>query len=546
MNNTFAVRMNNLRVGTRMGLGFFLVLLTMMAVFVFFQHQLKGVERMAVLVQDESVPFALLAEEMVGNVNRVQQDLTDAALTGNRAFVDDAMVYARKVHEGLDKFRKMFVNENSQGEIRQVDEIRRDLDGLLQSGQQMVDAYQGSGKAAGEGMMVKFDKEVETFRNALGPFRQSQVEEAKENLALIVKTTVTLNQLIWIVGCCAIAIGIGIAILITRSITGPLFKQMEFAKRLAAFDLREKVDIGQRKDELGQLAEALNTMLVVLREQVMQMTAGSISLSTANSELAATSSQLAASAAETSTTVLEVSSTVEEVRHTAHVAADKARAVVQEARSLRDVARAGGNASAQSIAGITRIKEEMEYIADSIMKLSEQTQNIGEIVGSVNDITDQSNLLSVNAAIEAAKAGEAGRGFAVVAQEVKSLAEQAREATGQIKVILNDIQKATSTAVLATERGNKSVDRGVELGNEAGEAILMFEASVERSEIAAEQITASSQQQLGGMDQVVIAMDNIKLATTQNSGAARQLEDSIKSLNDLSKNLKDLAQRFQV
>ncbi|MBF0399151.1 MAG: methyl-accepting chemotaxis protein [Magnetococcales bacterium] len=538
--------MNNLPIGARLGLGFFLVLLTMILSFALFQHQLKEVEKKAVLVRDESVPFALLAEEIVGYVNMVQQDVTDACLTGNRASAEESTLYAKRVRDGIDKFRTMFVHESSQAEIRQVDELRHDFDGLMQTGQKMMEAYLGAGKAAGDALMVKFDKDVETLRSALEPFRQSQVDEARDNLVGIVKTTDLLNQVIWVVGLLATVIGIVIAVFITRSITAPMFKQIAFAKRLTAFDLREKVDIGLRNDELGQLAEALNTMLDILREQVVQMTSGSISLSTASSELAATVSQLASSAAETSTTVMEVSSTVEEVRHTAHVASDKAREMVQESRSLRDVARMGGHASAQSIAGISRIKEEMEYIADSIMKLSEQTQNIGEIVGSVNDITDQSNLLSVNAAIEAAKAGEAGRGFAVVAQEVKSLAEQAREATGQIKVILNDIQKATGTAVMATERGSKSVDKGVELGNEAGEAIVMFEASAERSEIAAEQITASSQQQLGGMDQLVIAINNIKVATNQNSGAARQLEDSIKALNGLSKNLKELTQRFQV
>ncbi|MBF0462646.1 MAG: methyl-accepting chemotaxis protein [Magnetococcales bacterium] len=538
--------MSNMRIGVRLGLGFSLLLVIMCVAFGVFLVQLKDVERKAVVVRDETVPFALSVEEMTGDVNAVQQFLTDASLTGNRDSVQEATVYAKRVREGADKFRKMFVNENSQAEVRQIDDIIKDFDGLMQTGLKMVEAYLGSGKAAGDAVMVKFDKESETVRNALEPFRKAQVDESRENLALIVKITGLLNNVIWSVGLLAIVMGSVVAVFITRSITHPMLKQIEFAKRLTAFDLRGKVDIGNRRDELGQLSAALNMMLDILREQVMQMTAGSVSLSTASSELAATASQLAASSAETSTTVMEVSATVEEVRHTAHVANDKAREMVHESRSLRDVARTGGTASSQAIAGISRIKEEMDYIADSIVKLSEQTRNIGEIVGSVNDITDQSNLLSVNAAIEAAKAGEAGRGFAVVAQEVKSLAEQAREATGQIKVILNDIQKATSTAVMATERGNKSVDKGVELGNEAGEAILTFEASVERSEMAAEQITASSQQQLGGMDQLVIAMDNIKLATTQNSGAARQLEDSIKDLNGLSKNLKELTQRFKV
>ena len=499
--------MSNMRIGVRLGLGFSLMLLIMCIAFGIFLVQLKDVERKAVVVRDESVPFALLVEEMTGDVNAVQQFLTDASLTGNRDSVQEATVHAKRVREGTDRFRKMFSNENSQAEVRQIDEILKDFDELMQTGLKMVEAYIGSGKAAGDAMMVKFDKDSDTVRNALEPFRKAQVDEARSNLGIIVKTTEMLDHLIWIVGLLTVVIGGAIAVFVIRS---------------------------------------MNKMHAILREQVVQMAAGSVSLSTATSELAATASQLAASSVETSTTVMEVSATVEEVRHTAHVANDKAKEMVQEARSLRNVARSGGTASSQAIAGISRIKEEMDYIADSIVQLSEQTRNIGEIVGSVNDITDQSNLLSVNAAIEAAKAGEAGRGFSVVAQEVKSLAEQAREATGQIKVILNDIQKATSTAVMATERGNKSVDKGVDLGNEAGDAILTFEASVERSEMAAEQITASSQQQLGGMDQLVIAMDNIKLATTQNSGAARQLEDSIKALNDLSRDLKDLTQRLKV
>jgi methyl-accepting chemotaxis protein len=106
-----------------------------------------------------------------------------------------------------------------------------------------------------------------------------------------------------------------------------------------------------------------------------------------------------------------------------------------------------------SIEGMKKIQTQMESIAESVVKLSEQSQAIGEIIASVNDLAEQSNLLAVNAAIEAAKAGEQGKGFAVVAQEVKSLAEQSKQATSQVRTIFNDIQKATTAAVLATEQG---------------------------------------------------------------------------------------------
>ncbi|MFA7065126.1 MAG: methyl-accepting chemotaxis protein, partial [Bacilli bacterium] len=180
------------------------------------------------------------------------------------------------------------------------------------------------------------------------------------------------------------------------------------------------------------------------------------------------------------------------------------------------------------------------------IKLSEQTQNIGTIIDAVKDLADQSNLLSVNAAIEAAKAGEYGKGFAVVAQEVKALADQSKNATEQVKIILHDVQKATSAAVMATERGSKAVETGVQLSSQAGESIRLLSKNVTTSAHAVTQIAASSQQQQVGMDQLVLAMSNIKDATQQNVDGARQLEGAMQTLNELGQQLRILSERFKV
>jgi len=127
----------------------------------------------------------------------------------------------------------------------------------------------------------------------------------------------------------------------------------------------------------------------------------------------------------------------------------------------------------------------MESIAESIVRLSEQSQAIGEIIATVNDLAEQSNLLAVNAAIEATKVGEQGKGFVVVAQEIKSLATQSKEATAQVRTLLGDIQKATSAAVLATEQGNKAVEAGVKQTAEAGDSIRLLADSVNEAAQAA-------------------------------------------------------------
>jgi len=268
---------------------------------------------------------------------------------------------------------------------------------------------------------------------------------------------------------------------------------------------------------------------------------GANTLASSVSEISSTSTQLASSSTQTSTSIAEISSTAEEVRQTVQVSNEKAGEVVERSRKVNQIAEAGKKSTEDTINGIKRIKEEMEYIAESIVKLSEQTQSIGQIIGAVTDLADQSNLLSVNASIEAAKAGDHGKGFAVVAQEVKSLAEQSKEATNQVQIILNDIQKATSSAVLATERGGKAVEAGVSLSAQAGEAITTLAKSVSESSNAALQIASSSHQQLTGIEQLAQAMDNIKEISVQNVEGARQLDEAIKNLNSLAEKLKGLA-----
>ena len=210
------------------------------------------------------------------------------------------------------------------------------------------------------------------------------------------------------------------------------------------------------------------------------------------------------------------------------------------------VSETGRLAVIETLEVMTRIREQMDAVADSVVRLSEQGQAIGEIIATVNDLAEQSNLLAVNAAIEATRAGEYGKGFGVVAQEVKSLAEQSRQATTQVRTILMEVQKATSAAVMATEQGTKAVVAGVKQATEAGSAIGVLTGSVTEASQAAMQIAASSQQQLVGMDQITLALANIRQATTQNMAGTRQLEASAQSLTDLGGRLKVLVERQRV
>jgi methyl-accepting chemotaxis protein len=238
--------------------------------------------------------------------------------------------------------------------------------------------------------------------------------------------------------------------------------------------------------------------------------------------------------------VSETTSTVEEVVQTAQVSNQKAKAVSEKAQRTTQVSEIGKKATDETREGMKRIQEQMTSIGESIMRLSEQSQVIGEIIATVDDLSDQSSLLAVNAAIEAARAGEHGKGFTVVAQEVKSLAEQSKKATTRIRTILNDIQKAMGIAVMATEKGTKTVEAGFKQSIQAGETIDSLTSSVEESAQAATQIAASSQQQMVGMEQIAVAIENIKQASAENAVSVRQLESTSKELARVGQKLKDL------
>jgi methyl-accepting chemotaxis protein len=270
-----------------------------------------------------------------------------------------------------------------------------------------------------------------------------------------------------------------------------------------------------------------------LRESIDQ-------LSTSSAEILATTTQVAAGAAETASAVSETTATVEEVKQTAQLSSQKARNVSDSAQKASQVSQVGRKSVEEAMQGMQSIQEQMESIAESIVRLSEQSQAIGEIIATVNDLAEQSNLLAVNAAIEANKAGEQGKGFAVVAQEVKSLAEQSKQATAQVRTILGDIQKATGTAVLATEQGSKAVQAGVKQTAETGESIRLLADSIVEAAQAATQIVASSQQQMVGMDQVALAMENIKQASVQNVSGTRQAEVAAQGLHELGRRLSEM------
>ncbi len=337
-----------------------------------------------------------------------------------------------------------------------------------------------------------------------------------------------------------------VAVWQVRRIAGPIATLAERADLISGGDMSVEIPLVERVNEIGTLARSFSTMLQNLRNQARNIAETVGVLTTSASEIAATAAQLSTSTSETSTAVSETATTVNQVRQAAKLAGEKARTVSERSQKAVAASESGKGATQDTIDQMGTIKHEMDSIADTVTRLSEHSRTIGAIVSSVRDIADQSNLLAVNASIEAARAGDYGKGFAVVAQEIKSLADQSNEATEEIRRILAQVSEAINAVVTATDRGRGAVDTGVAQSGHVGESIETLAHSVNESAQAASVIDATGEQQVQGLDQLAEAMAQIDQAMREGRDASGKLELSVDQLTDLAQRLKQLVAHYRM
>lgn len=346
---------------------------------------------------------------------------------------------------------------------------------------------------------------------------------------------------------CAISLIISIILIIvlTNSIARPLEQLARVVERVAKGDLKTEISGEDRADEVGKLVSSTRVMLENMRVLNKEIQDGIAVLASSVTELMTAMAQTASGAQETATSIAETTTTVEEIKQAADITNQKAKLMAESAASAATMVETGRESVDETITGMNRIQQQMDSIGETIGQLNEQSQAISEIIGVVNDVAEQVNILSVNAAIEAAKAGDQGAGFAVVAQEIRVLADESKRATAQVQKILKDTQKAVSTAVMSVEQGTRVVETGVKQSTETGHSIKALEDVNAETAQSASQIQASSKEQLVGMEQVAVAMENIKAASLQNLQATKEAERVSRTLQDLGLKLKKMVDHYK-
>ncbi len=346
-------------------------------------------------------------------------------------------------------------------------------------------------------------------------------------------------------GLAALLLCILAAYLMVRRLTGPLEKLSLAAAGLAAGDLRQQVQ-AEGDDEIEQLAQSFSTLTGGLRAMLIDLKIAAQEMEKEAANILSTSTQQSAMASEQASAINETSTTVSEIAQTSKQATEHADSVIKIAQKSEDLSRDGQRVVEEAMSGLEKLHEQVRAIAQSITDLSERTMQIGDIISTVKDLAEQSNLLALNASIEAAKAGEHGRGFAVVAMEMRNLAEQSKFAAGEVRTILSEVQKGTRVAVAATDEGSKRAQSSITMAQSAGGSILGLAEVIRDSSLAARQIANNTRQQTIGVEQIVSAIAELSSAMSDTLEGTRRIESVATNLTTLSKRLTNLVGRYQL
>lgn len=498
------------------------------------------------MYHDRTVPIVELSRALQ-KLYEIRLDLADlvvAKSASERTMLTNKISESEK--KGEEFLAEFAATDLSAEEKRLYEEYKRNWEEYKRDVDKGVElALSGNERAAHEFEAGQFDQESKRLTEKLNSLIASEehlADSLNQEIANEYNFARTEAVVVLLVG---LALAIVLGIFNTRVIGKPVKELLGQAEEIANGNLTVEV-VQHSKDEVGQLEGSFKTMVESLRETLSQVGEASSAVASASSQISSSTEEMAAGAQEQTSQAGEVASAVEEMTKTIIENSKNAGTTAETAKEAKLAAEQGGNVVEETITGMKRIAEVVRKSAGTVQELGKSSDQIGEIIGVIDDIADQTNLLALNAAIEAARAGEQGRGFAVVADEVRKLAERTTKATKEIAGMIKKIQSETQGAVVSMEEGTKQVDEGIKLADKAGGSLNEIVGISQKVTDMVTQIAAASEQQSSASEQISKNVEAISAVTQQTASGTQQIARAAEDLNRLTDNLQHLVGKFKL
>ncbi len=330
-----------------------------------------------------------------------------------------------------------------------------------------------------------------------------------------------------------------------NAVVEPINESSKILEKLSQGDLTVRM-VGEYQGDYSKIKESINGLADSFSSALSDVAEAVSATASASNEISSSTEEMAAGAQEQSSQTTEVAGAIEQMTKTIIETTRNSGQASDAAKNSGVIAKEGGRVVEETIIGMNRVAEVVKKSAETVQALGKSSDQIGEIVQVIDDIADQTNLLALNAAIEAARAGEQGRGFAVVADEVRKLAERTTKATKEIATMIRQIQKDTEDAVVSMKQGTEEVEKGKLLADKAGQSLKEIIAGAQEVVDMSTQVAAASEEQSSAAEQISKNIESISNVSNESAAGIQQIARAADDLNRLTIDLQDLVSKFKI